>query len=72
VVCVSGVPNEATAILDETGAGQSLLTSVAAGGEALRAALAPAPANVRRDVSTYSRIVQAGLLDRWLAHMVAA
>ena len=72
IVCISGVPNEATAILDQTGAGQTLLTSDAAGGEVLHAALSPTPINARRDVSAYSRVAQAGMLDRWIAHMVTA
>lgn len=70
IVCISGVPNEATAILDETGAGQSLLTNAVAGGEALRTALSTSPIHARRDVSAYSRVVQAGMLDRWITQMV--
>lgn len=72
IVCISGVPNEATAILDQTGAGQTLLTNDAAGGEVLRAALSPTPINARRDVSAYSRVAQAGMLDRWIAQLVTA
>lgn len=71
VVCISGVPNEATAILDATGAGRSLLANAATGSAALREALSPAPADACRDVSAYSRVAQAGMLDRWIAHMVA-
>ena len=71
MVCISGVPNEATAILDATGAGRSLLANAATGSAALREALSPAPADACRDVSAYSRVAQAGMLDRWIAHMVA-
>lgn len=73
IVCISGVPNEATAILTETGAGQTLLTSDAAsGGEALRMALSPSAMNARRDIGAYSKVAQAGMLDRWISQMVLA
>lgn len=71
IVCVSGVRNEATAILAETGAGQTLLTGAgASGGQALRMALSPAVVEARRDISAYSRMAQAGMLDRWISEMV--
>lgn len=73
VVCITGVRNEATAILTETGAGQTLLTSdMASGGEALHKALLPSTLNAHRDISAYSRVVQAGMLDRWISQMVLA
>lgn len=71
IVCVSGVRNEATAILARTGAGQTVLTGDgAAGGRALRAALSPTRTAARRDIAAYSRVAQAGMLDRWLSAMV--
>lgn len=72
VVCVSGVENAASSILAETGAGQTLVTQ--GGGEsaeALRRILA-APTTGRRDIGAYSKVAQAGVLDRWIADMVAA
>jgi glycosyltransferase involved in cell wall biosynthesis len=72
VVCVSGVENAASSILAETGAGQTLVTQ--GGGEsaeALRRMLAAPPAG-RRDIGAYSKVAQAGVLDRWIADMVAA
>ena len=71
VVCVSGVENAASSILAETGAGQTLVTQ--GGGEsaeALRRIIA-APAEGRRDIGAYSKVAQAGVLDRWIADMVA-
>lgn len=71
IVCVSGVCNAATAILAETGAGCSLLTGEGAvAAEALRAALAPGAAGAQRDIGPYSKLAQAGLLDRWISEMV--
>lgn len=71
IVCVSGVHNAATAILAETGAGCSLLTGDgAAAGDALRAALALRAANTQRDIGPYSKLAQAGMLDRWISDMV--
>ncbi|MFK2875919.1 glycosyl transferase [Rhodanobacter hydrolyticus] len=71
IVCVSGVRNAATAILAETGAGCSVLTSAgASAGEALRSALSPRPADTHRDISPYSKQSQAGMLDRWISDMV--
>lgn len=71
IVCVSGVRNAATAILAETGAGSSLLTSAGPSAvEALRAALSPRPADANRDISPYSKQSQAGMLDRWISDMV--
>ncbi|GAB2539612.1 glycosyltransferase family protein [Rhodanobacter koreensis] len=73
IVCISGVPNEATAILAETGAGQTLLTGDAAsGGEALCMALSPSTGNAHRDIGAYSKVVQAGMLDRWISSLVPA
>ncbi|HEX8776908.1 MAG TPA: glycosyltransferase [Rhodanobacter sp.] len=71
IVCVSGVPNAATAILAETGAGRSLLTGDGtAAGDALRAALAPRAVDAQRDIGPYSKLAQAGMLDRWITDMV--
>lgn len=73
VVCITGVSNEATAILTETGAGQTLLTSdMASRGKALHMALLPSTVNAHRDISAYSRVVQAGMLDRWISSLVLA
>jgi glycosyltransferase involved in cell wall biosynthesis len=73
IVCISGVRNEATAILAETGAGQTLLTSQGAlGGDALRKALAPSTTNTHRDIAAYSKVVQADRLDQWISKMVRA
>jgi glycosyltransferase involved in cell wall biosynthesis len=73
VVCISGVPNEATAILTQTGAGQTLLTGDAtSGGVALRMALSPSVGNAHRDIGAYSKVVQAGMLDRWISSLVPA
>ena len=71
VVCVSGVENAASSILAETGAGQTLVTQ--GGGEsaeALRRIIA-APSEGHRDIGAYSKVAQAGVLDRWIADMVA-
>ena len=71
IVCISGVHNEATAILAQTGTGQTILTSAgASGGDALRVALSPSSTSARRDIAAYSRVVQAGMLDRWISNMV--
>ncbi|MEW9624789.1 glycosyl transferase [Rhodanobacter geophilus] len=71
IVCISGVRNAATAILAETGAGHSLLTGESASaGDALRIALSPPAATAQRDISPYSKLAQAGMLDRWISEMV--
>jgi glycosyltransferase involved in cell wall biosynthesis len=71
IVCLSGVPNEAMTILSETGAGQTLLTSDAASArEALCMALSPAAVHAHRDIGAYSKVAQAGLLDRWISQLV--
>ncbi len=73
VVCITGVRNEATAILDETGSGQTLLIDDKASGRAaLHRALSPSPFNAHRDISAYSRVAQAGMLDRWISSLVPA
>jgi hypothetical protein len=65
------VHNEATAILAQTGTGQTILTSAgASGGDALRVALSPSGTGARRDIAAYSRVVQADMLDRWISNMV--
>jgi len=73
VVCVTQVRNAATVILAETGAGRTLLTG---GGETnaamLRDALFGPGDGARHDISAYSRVVQAGLLDNWISRMVTA
>ncbi|MFC4764013.1 glycosyltransferase [Dyella koreensis] len=72
VVCVSGVENEASAILAETGSGHTLLAEGVAA-EALGRALSSTPtADARRDIAAYSKTHQAGVLDRWLTDMVTA
>jgi hypothetical protein len=72
IVCISGVRNEATAILAETGAGQTLLTGESAhASDALRAALSPSfTADTHRDIAAYSKVVQADRLDHWISNMV--
>lgn len=71
IVCISGVRNEATAILAQTGAGQTILTGDgASGGSALRAALSPSRIGTRHGIAAYSRVAQAGMLDRWISAMV--
>lgn len=71
IVCISGVRNEATAILAETGAGQTLLTGEGSpGGGTLRAALSPSFADAHRDIAAYSKVVQADRLDHWISKMV--
>jgi hypothetical protein len=65
------VRNEATAILDQTGAGQTILTSAgASGSDALRIALSPSGIGARHGIAAYSRVAQAGMLDRWISNMV--
>lgn len=71
VVCVSGVSNEATAILARTGAGQTILTGAGVSGyQAVRGALSPHRSGARRDIAIYSRVAQADMLDGWLSTMV--
>ncbi|EIL88597.1 glycosyltransferase-like protein [Rhodanobacter fulvus Jip2] len=71
VVCVSGVSNEATAILARTGAGQTILTGTGVSGyEAVRSALSPHRNGATRDIAIYSRVAQADMLDGWLSTMV--
>jgi hypothetical protein len=74
IVCISGVPNEATAILAETGAGQTLLTSEGSPGSyALRTMLSPSTTtDTCRDIAAYSKVVQADRLDHWISKMVQA
>jgi glycosyltransferase involved in cell wall biosynthesis len=72
IVCISGVRNEATAILAETSAGQTLLTSEGArGGHALGKALLPST-DAHRDIAAYSKVVQAERLGHWISNMVQA
>jgi glycosyltransferase involved in cell wall biosynthesis len=71
ILCVSAVRNAATDILTETGAGQTLLTSeLEAGGNALRKVLSPRIDHARRDITAYSKVEQAGMLDSWISEMV--
>jgi glycosyltransferase involved in cell wall biosynthesis len=71
IVCISGVSNEATAILARTGAGQTILTGAgAAGYDAVRSALSPRHGGARHDIAAYSRVAQADRLDSWLSAMV--
>jgi glycosyltransferase involved in cell wall biosynthesis len=71
ILCISGVPNAATEILEETGAGQTLLTSdLAGGGGALNRVLSPCVDHAKRDIRAYSKIEQAGMLDSWISQMV--
>jgi len=71
VVCVSRVESAALLILAETGAGRTLVTQ--GGGESAEALrqILDAPAEGRRDIGAYSKVAQAGVLDRWIADMVA-
>jgi glycosyltransferase involved in cell wall biosynthesis len=71
IVCVSGVSNEATAILARTGAGQTILTGAGVSGyEAVRGALSPHRSGARHGIAAYSRVAQADMLDGWLSSMV--
>ena len=73
VVCISGVRNEATAILAETRAGQTLLTDQGVhGGDALQKALSRSATDAHRDIAAYSKVAQAGRLDHWISNMVNA
>lgn len=73
VVCVTQVRNAATVILAETGAGRTLLTGEGgASASALREALFGPGDGKRHDISAYSRVAQAGLLDNWISRMVTA
>lgn len=73
IVCVSGIHNAATAILAETKAGQTVLTSQGAQGavKLQRALAAPVPID-QRDIGAYSKVEQARLLDQWLSKAVLA
>jgi hypothetical protein len=71
ILCISGVPNAATEILAETGAGQTLLTSDIGGrSPALRRVLSPGVDRATRDIRAYSKVEQAGMLDSWISQMV--
>lgn len=71
ILCISAVPNAATEILLETGAGQSLLTSeIGTGSNALRQVLLPRADQARRNIKAYSKVEQAGMLDSWISQMV--
>jgi glycosyltransferase involved in cell wall biosynthesis len=71
ILCVSGVRNAATDILAETGAGETLLTSeLVGGGGALRKVLSPRVDRENRDITAYSKIEQASMLDSWISRMV--
>lgn len=73
VVCVSGVPNAATAILAETKAGTSILTCDGEQGIArLKSALTSSSMVDHRDIGAYSKVEQARLLDQWLSKAVFA
>jgi glycosyltransferase involved in cell wall biosynthesis len=73
IVCISGVRNEATAILAETRAGQTLLTDQGShGADALRKALSRSTADAHRDITAYSKVAQADRLDHWISKMVHA
>lgn len=73
IVCVSGVHNAATAILAETKAGKTILTSQGATGALrLRGAMASSNAIDHRDIGVYSKVEQARMLDQWLSQAVLA
>lgn len=73
VVCVTQVRNAATVILAETGAGRTLLTGDGSTNAAiLREALFGPGNGSRHDISAYSRVAQASLLDNWISRMVTA
>jgi len=71
VVCVSGIHNAATAILAETRAGQTVLTSQGSQGAlSLRGAFASPGSIDHRDIGAYSKVEQARTLDHWLSRAV--
>lgn len=71
ILCISAVHNAATAILAETGAGQTLLTGeIEAGSNALREVLSPRVDHANRDIEAYSKVEQASMLDSWISQMV--
>jgi len=73
VVCVTQVRNAATVILAETGAGRTLLAGDGSTNAAtLREALFGPGNGSRHDISAYSRVAQANLLDHWISRMVMA
>lgn len=73
VICVSGIRNAATAILAESRAGQSILTSQGSQGVLkLRRAMAASDAVGQRNIAAYSKVEQARVLDQWLSKEVLA
>lgn len=73
VICVSGIRNAATAILAESRAGQSILTSQGSQGVLkLQRAMAASDALGQRNIAAYSKVEQARVLDQWLSKEVLA
>ncbi len=73
VICFSGVENEASRILAETGAGATVLTTDAAQAPALLDRLFGAASGgaAQRGIGVYSKVEQVRQFDRWLSGMVA-
>jgi glycosyltransferase involved in cell wall biosynthesis len=69
IVCVSCVENAASTILAETGAGQTFVTQGAKNAEEFGQILATSISG-RRNIDSYSKVAQAGMLDRWIADMM--
>jgi len=73
VICFSGVENEASHILSETGAGTTVLISGEAKAPAILDRLFGTPSGnaTQRGIGVYSKVEQVRQFDRWLSGMVA-
>jgi hypothetical protein len=73
VICFSGVENEASHILSETGAGTTVLTTDEAKAPAMLDRLfgAASGSAKQRGIGVYSKVEQVRQFDRWLSGMVA-
>ena len=73
VICFSGVENEASHILSETGAGTTVLITDEAKASAMLDRLfgAPSGSTAQRGIGVYSKVEQVRQFDRWLSSMVA-
>ncbi|WP_254424552.1 MULTISPECIES: glycosyl transferase [unclassified Rhodanobacter] len=73
VICFSGVVNEASHILSETGAGETVLKTEDAKAQELLNNVFTASRHtiVRRKIGVYSKVEQVKQFDRWLTGMVA-
>lgn len=73
VICFSGVTNEASHILAETGAGQTVLTADDVKAQELLDGLFASSRHTssRHNIGVYSKVEQVKQLDQWLTGMVA-